>query len=60
MVLSQNVKPSFISNELDKWNGDYKAAMEHYKKVLELNPNDQMAGRLLRMAEARMLGLDVL
>jgi tetratricopeptide (TPR) repeat protein len=49
---------SFIDNELDKFKGDYKRAVEYYRNQLKLNPNDRRAFALLRMAEMRQLGLD--
>jgi tetratricopeptide (TPR) repeat protein len=47
-----------IDAELDRFQGDYDRAIEYYSKKLELNPNDEMAMRMIRMAELRKMGID--
>ncbi len=46
-----------MDKELDKFKGDYKRAVEYYRKKLDLDPNDETTARLLRWAEMKSLGI---
>jgi len=50
---------SFVTKEIEKFNGDYDKAVEYYRNQLKLNPNDRRTISLLREAELKQLGLDL-